>query len=193
MTQNYEGWVPNIYEDSEGYKTIGWGFNIDDEAIAKLLPKDVLSGKRKLTKEEATPIFTKLYANAKQDAINFVGEDVFSQLDPVRQNVLIDMSYNLGADKLGGFKELRKALQSGDYKKAAYEMKNSKWFGQVGGRSKEHYKKMLNEPSYQQNQQLFGGQKLEPDFSTAFAQARQQGLTEFEWHGKKYNTKLKGE
>lgn len=43
----------------------------------------------------------------------------------------------------------------------------------------------------QQNTPLFGGQPLEVSFDDAFASARKQGLKEFIWQGKRYNTKLK--
>ena len=67
LTKKFEGWREYIYDDKtgkpaigkpKGKRTIGYGFNIDDPIIAKFLPKDVLSGKRTLTKEEAEQCHT---------------------------------------------------------------------------------------------------------------------------------------
>lgn len=46
------------------------------------------------------------------------------------------MAFNLGLTKLNKFVEMRKALLKGDYNKAADEMIDSKWYNQVGNRSK---------------------------------------------------------
>jgi lysozyme len=45
------------------------------------------------------------------------------------------MAYNLGLNRLRGFKQLRHYLQQGDYEKAANEMVDSMWYGQVGERA----------------------------------------------------------
>jgi len=58
----------------------------------------------------------------------------FNELDDVRQEVLINMSYNLGSHKLTQFKNLRSAVDALEFRRAAEEMVDSKWFTQVGGR-----------------------------------------------------------
>ena len=60
-----------------------------------------------------------------------------NQLDPTRQDVLINMAYNLGLDGLLKFKKMLAAVKSGQYEKAAEEMLNSKWRSDVGDRAKE--------------------------------------------------------
>ena len=62
-----------------------------------------------------------------------------------KQEVLIDMSYNMGSAKLSSFKKMKSALQSGNYQQAAKEMEDSKWFKQVGRRSKQ-LKAIMGEP-----------------------------------------------
>ncbi len=134
LTKKFEGFRPYIYTDTRGYKTIGYGFNIDDPTVRALLPADVLAGKRRLRKDEADTIFMQLYTRSIQDAKKFVGEDVWEKLDPVRRAILTDMAYNLGLSKLNQFKRLREALRQGDYLKASQEMINSRWYRQVGTR-----------------------------------------------------------
>lgn len=56
----------------------------------------------------------------------------FNKADYVRQQVLLDMSYNLGVEGLKGFTRMIKALRDRDYITAAIEMLDSKWARQVG-------------------------------------------------------------
>jgi len=135
LTQEFEGWSPNIYHDTEGIPTIGYGFNLLDAMVKSLIPEDVQSGKRKLTKEEADPIFRALYERAGQDAENIFGEQ-FSSYPPAAQTVFTDMSYNLGANRLDDFVKMIAAAQSQDWANVSKEMEDSKWYNQVGNRSK---------------------------------------------------------
>uniref|UniRef100_A0A6M3KSR6 Putative glycoside hydrolase n=1 Tax=viral metagenome TaxID=1070528 RepID=A0A6M3KSR6_9ZZZZ len=144
QTKDFEGFRSTIYDDTKGKKTIGYGFNLTDKAISKYIPLDVRLGKRPITQEESDIIFDKLYANAEKDASKFVGVETFAKLQPQVKDTLIDMSYNLGYNKLTGFQEFRKALINNDMQKAAYELKNSKWYGQVGRRSEHHYEVIKN-------------------------------------------------
>ena len=57
-------------------------------------------------------------------------------LSPARQQVLMNMAFNLGIDGLLGFKNTLGMIASGDYQKAADAMMQSKWAGQVGDRAK---------------------------------------------------------
>ena len=58
------------------------------------------------------------------------------KLDDVRQEVLINMCFNLG-NKLFEFKKFLQALREGDYEKASQEMINSLWCKQVKRRCDE--------------------------------------------------------
>jgi len=139
MTQDFEGWRPNIYRDTKKKRTVGWGFNIDEPSIAKLLPGDVVSGKRPLTQEEAKPVFEKVYKEAQNVARRYAGKS-FDSFPPDVQYALTDMAYNLGETKLSGFHEMKKAVLSSDMAGMAREMKDSDWYKQVGRRSRYHHK-----------------------------------------------------
>ena len=52
------------------------------------------------------------------------------------------MSFNLGLTRLSKFKKLKTALLQRDYNSAAKEMMDSRWYGQVGRRSRELVKTM---------------------------------------------------
>ncbi|TDV04698.1 glycoside hydrolase family protein [Paraburkholderia caballeronis] len=63
-------------------------------------------------------------------------------LDEVRQRVLANMAFNLGIAGLLAFRKMLAAVQAGNWNTAAYEMRNSKWFSQVGDRAKRLYTAM---------------------------------------------------
>ena len=51
-------------------------------------------------------------------------------------HIITNMAFNLGWFRLASFKKMFAAIKAKDYKTAAAEMKDSKWFKQVGWRSK---------------------------------------------------------
>lgn len=53
------------------------------------------------------------------------------------KRVLVNMAFNLGRNRLSKFKNMTTAVNEGNYPKAAIEMMDSKWYLQVGLRSKE--------------------------------------------------------
>jgi lysozyme len=79
-------------------------------------------------------------SNAIADA---EGLDFFAGLDPVRQMVVVDMLFNLGRVRFGTFKKFQAALALKDYTLAAHEMKDSRWYDQVGRRAVKLQKAML--------------------------------------------------
>lgn len=59
----------------------------------------------------------------------------FNNLDEVRQRVIVNMAFNMGINGVHGFPAMIAAITAKDYDKAAFEMENSAWFGQVGQRA----------------------------------------------------------
>lgn len=113
----HEGVRNLVYEDSEGNETIGCGHlmsnPISQAAINQILDDDIQSAIAHLER------YFKDWRNH----------------DDARQNVLIEMMFNLGARKLGGFKLMWLALQRQDYAEAAKQMLDSQWSKQVKGRA----------------------------------------------------------
>ena len=111
------------YLDQFGYHTIGIGRCIDKR-----------KGKG-LSKAE------RLYL-LNNDIDDWVGElkqllPWFDALDDVRQEVLINMSHQMGIDGLLKFKNFLQYLKFGDYKHASEEMMDSVWAKeQTPGRAK---------------------------------------------------------
>ncbi len=123
-----EGFESNIYKDTKGIDTVGYGFNLTDPDIRARLPQDVVSGKRGMSEIEAEGILTDRVGAATRDAMVFVGDErVFNGLTGNQKTALIDMSFNLGLTRLSKFKKLRKAILAGDSVAAKREILDSKY------------------------------------------------------------------
>lgn len=60
--------------------------------------------------------------------------DVWADLTDVRKRALVDLAYNLGQTRLAKFTNFLAAMNRSDFDRAAAELKNSKWYSQVGRR-----------------------------------------------------------
>jgi len=116
-----EGFVPHAYTDSLGYLTIGIGFMIDRRKGGRIPYGVALSW----LDFEISRIRTELSALWRP----------FLELDPVRQEALVNMAYNLGTAGVIGFKKTLALLAKGEYDGAADEMLRSRWASQVGKRA----------------------------------------------------------
>jgi len=116
----HEGLRLKPYRDTVGILTIGYGRNLDDVGISKL---------------EADFLLVHDIDRALADAERVL--PYFDALDDARQEVVVNMIFNLGCSKFLEFRKLIRALKDGDFEKAADEMVNSLWYRQVGVRGKE--------------------------------------------------------
>jgi len=126
----HEGYVTEIYLCSEGYATFGIGHMVTEEDMEYTWPVGT-----PVTDERILQCFHDDCNDAIDDAqaliLNFASHpnDV--------QRVLVNMAFNLGRNRLGQFKNMITAVNEGNYAKAADEMVDSRWYNQVGRRSKE--------------------------------------------------------
>ena len=122
MLKRHEGVRSTVYLCSAGYETIGVGRNISksgmglsDDEVDYLLENDIARVIKELSSEYPW----------------------FNSLDDVRKDAMIDISFNLGATRLRGFKNALAAMEAADYTTAAKEFLDSKWSRDVKGRSHE--------------------------------------------------------
>ena len=155
----HEGLRLEVYKCPAGFWTIGVGRNLEGKPLRKeeqeyifkrsgLAPDEVIEvlKERGITKDEALFLLREDIADAEKDLQHF---DWFPRLDPVRRKVVLDMRYNLGPTRFRGFKKMIAALARGDYKQAAAEMVDSKWYHEVGNRSKRLVKMMATGEDYE--------------------------------------------
>lgn len=66
------------------------------------------------------------------------------QAEAVRYRALVNMAFNLGGKRFRGFKKFIEAVNISDWGKAAEEMMDSKWAGQVKKRALRLHDMILN-------------------------------------------------
>jgi len=124
--EHHEGLRLKPYKDSVGKLTIGIGRNLDDVGISK-------SEALLLLQNDIDVAINKLRTNYSW----------FSALSEIRQEILINMVFNMGITRFKGFKKMIHALEQADYTAASVEMLDSKWASQVGNRATELSAAML--------------------------------------------------
>lgn len=120
LITKHEGKRLKPYTDIVGKLTIGVGRNLTDTGISQA---------------ECDLLLANDIEIAAHQAAGVVGDDVFQTLCAPRQAALIDMAFNVGAQRLSLFTKLLAAIRDGNWKAAHDEALNSKWAAQVGGRA----------------------------------------------------------
>jgi len=123
----YEGRKQVVYLDTLGLKTAGIGH------LLVGAERDMNVG-QSITDEQIDKWFDADVIRCTHIAKNCVKN--FDQIDDTRQRVLCQLAFNMG-NKLSGFVNTLKHIEAGEFKLAADELQNSKWFGQVGNRGPE--------------------------------------------------------
>lgn len=126
-----EGIEPLAYDDTEGNRTAGIGFNMDTPNATKVwelagIPKnfeDVYNRKAELTEPEAMKLAQASFKIAMDDANSIFPN--FETLPEDKQDALLHLSYQLGAPRLRKFRKLRAAVANEDFAAAAEEVMNS--------------------------------------------------------------------
>ncbi len=120
-----EGKRQKMYLDTVGKWTAGVGRNLSDRAFSE---------------DEIQLMLANDIALATKDARSLVpGLD---NLDDVRQEVLVNLAFNLGYARLSGFKRFLAAVNTSEFAQASLEMLDSKWAQQVGERAQRLSKAM---------------------------------------------------
>ena len=114
-----EGFMPVVYLDSKGKKTIGYGTLLEDgisEAEAELLLRH------------------RLNLMAGELERSRVGE-VYRSLAPGAKRAVLNMAYNMGVPSLLGFQKMWAALAEGHYEQAAGEALDSVYARELPARA----------------------------------------------------------
>ena len=133
-----EGYRSKIYQDTKGYNTIGWGFNLDFDWVKEHIPADVADGTRDITAEESRVIFDELYDIALERAHTFIGgKDVYESLPASVQQVLVDMAYNIKPNSFlsDGYNPFKQFIVTGDFASAAEWLTGTIYAQEVGRRA----------------------------------------------------------
>ena len=123
MLRLHEGVETHAYECSASKITVGVGRNIDPEGGIGLSTDEI----NYLLQNDIDRVYSEL-----DNEYNW-----FAGLDQVRQDAMIDISFNLGQTRLRAFKNALAGMARGDWRAAADEFMDSRWSKQVGNRAKE--------------------------------------------------------
>ncbi len=151
---HHEGLRLKPYRDSRGILTIGVGHNMGAYPVEKILNRTV--GPQGITEAEAMKILDFDIDRVIRDVQNNIS--AYKRESEPRQHVLLDMAFNLGINGLLRFQYMLAALERRDYKRAADEMINSTWAGQVKGRAIRLANMMRNNTSFENSSdKVYGG------------------------------------
>ena len=123
-----EGVKYEIYNDHLGYPTFGIGHLVveSDEEHGKPVGTPI-------TEDRVNTVFDKDVAVMVDEA-----KKIFPNLDTLpeeAQQVIVNMTFNMGRPRLSQFKKFIAGVNAGDWNKAAVEMMDSRWAKQVGARA----------------------------------------------------------
>ena len=117
--QKHEGLRLKPYKCSANKYTIGYGRNLEDNGISQAEANMLLANDIHKCIEQVETLHC------------------FDKLNDTRQNVLINMCFNLGIYGLKKFKKFLRACELEDFTTASVEMLDSMWSKQVGIRATE--------------------------------------------------------
>ena len=122
-----EGFRPTVYQCTEGYDTIGYGFAIKDLVLGEDICEIILERKiaeLKLRIQQKLPFYDDMPEKA--------------------QDVIVEMCYQMGINCFSKFKKTIDHLMRKDYKAASVEMLDSRWAKQTPNRAKKLSNQMKN-------------------------------------------------
>ena len=118
--KRHEGFRSTVYQCTEGYDTIGYGFAIKDlvldEDVAELI------------------LMKKLHKLLERIRIAFPW---FKDIDDKAKSVVVNMCYQLGLSGFSKFKKTIYLLETEQYEDASIEMLDSLWAKQTPSRARE--------------------------------------------------------
>jgi lysozyme len=112
-----EGFRGCVYKCTAGKMTVGYGHNLESNAIPEGIAEKLLN----------SDIGDCLAACERFDW--------FYGLSDARQRVIVNMVFNIGANGVERFQKMIAAIEEESYEEAAYQMVNSRWYNQVGARA----------------------------------------------------------
>lgn len=122
--ETHEGFSLTPYKDSRGNETIGIGH----------LVKEGDDFGPTITEKQAREMFNRDLLEAERMAQSL---PMYGRLNTARQQVLVEMVFNLGLNGVKGFRNTLKDIEKGNFEAASKRMLRSDWAKQVGQRAKK--------------------------------------------------------
>lgn len=123
-----EGCIYAVYLDHLGLKTVGIGHLCRESD-----PEFDMEVGTPVSEERVMELFNKDMSWTFQDCIQLLSE--FNDLPGEVRLIVANMMFNMGVNRMGGFKRFLAAVEKADWNSAADEMHDSRWRRQVPERS----------------------------------------------------------
>ena len=118
--KKHEGFKSTVYQCTEGYETIGYGFAIKDLVLDKDIAELILMRKLDKLQQRISSVFG-WWLDSPQEV----------------KDVVTNMCYQLGINGFSKFKKTIYLLETEQYEDASTEVLNSLWAKQTPSRAKE--------------------------------------------------------
>ena len=135
-----EGVVYEIYNDHLGYPTFGVGHLITKSDAEYGSPIGT-----KVSEERVVQAFESDLDTSLRECGLLYGH-CWSSFPSEVKEILVNMMFNLGRPRLSKFKKMNGHLEMGDWKSAAVEGRDSRWYRQVGNRAERLMTRLENVP-----------------------------------------------
>lgn len=140
--ESNEGRQHRVYDDILGVPNIGVGFNLLRSDAPKRTAdlgvdyEELRAGVASLNDKQ----IDKLLLDAVESSISCCRSyyEDFDSIDEPRKVVLVDMAFNLGPERLLGFRKFRDCINKRNYKGAKDEMIDSLYYKQVENRARRN-------------------------------------------------------
>ena len=116
----HEGFRADVYRDSEGLLTIGYGHCLDRKGVSQRVADLMLE-------DDVTDA----------ELICRVRFPFWKDMNPARQDAFVNLVFNLGGRGLAGFTKFIQACEEGAWEQARLHLLDSKYATQVGQRAIE--------------------------------------------------------
>jgi len=130
-----EGVVYEIYNDHLGYATLGIG-----HLVLEGEPEHGLSVGTPVSKDRVNECFVKDLQSVVEDCKKL--HDAWDGYPQEAKQIIANMMFNMGLTRLSKFNRHNAALQCGDWKEAAKEGRDSRWYKQVTNRAERLMKRL---------------------------------------------------
>ena len=124
-----EGVVHEVYLDHLGLPTVGIG-----HLILESDPEHGAEVGTPVSQARCEELFFQDLDIALKECEILYGAGWFYLPEEV-QEILVNMLFNMGRPRLTQFKKMNNAIEAGDWKTAAVEGRDSRWYNQVGARA----------------------------------------------------------
>jgi lysozyme len=132
-----EGVVYELYRDHLGYLTGGIG-----HLIRETEPEFDMKVGTEISSFRVYEWFQADVENAIEDCYLLFGDRIFDSFPGEVKEILVNMMFNLGRTRMTSFRRMIRALVNHDWKEAAKEGRDSRWYKQVTNRAERLMKRL---------------------------------------------------